>query len=152
MQAQRTQESAGVALLRNRQTRHGLLKAFHMPSTCQLKAHPAQDWDDSHRSYNQGRNDGFADSFSGPVSMGYWDGTDIPFYYGLGETFPLCDRWFCSTLAQTPRRPPTAEGTDDERDKLDLRRRQRAPRQGRNGRGRWSRVWVLDRESGRAAD
>jgi phospholipase C len=78
-----------------------LLKAFHMPSTCQLHAHPAQDWDDSHRSYNHGRNDGFADSFSGPVAMGYWDSTDVPFYYGLAETFPVSDRWFCSTLAQT---------------------------------------------------
>jgi phospholipase C len=72
-----------------------------MPSSCQLHAHPAQDWNDSHLAYNKGRNDGFADSFSGPVSMGYWDGTDIPFYHGLGKTFPVSDRWFCSTLAQT---------------------------------------------------
>ncbi len=33
--------------------------------------------------------------------MGYWDGTDLPFYYGLARTFPLCDRFFCSVLAQT---------------------------------------------------
>jgi len=33
--------------------------------------------------------------------MGYWDETDIPFYYGLARAFPLCDRYFCSTLAQT---------------------------------------------------
>ncbi len=38
---------------------------------------------------------------SGPVSMGYWDGSDIPFYYGLAKQFPVCDRYFCSTLAQT---------------------------------------------------
>ena len=36
-----------------------------------------------------------------PVAMGYWDDTDIPFYYGLGRTFPVCDRFFCSVLAQT---------------------------------------------------
>ena len=33
--------------------------------------------------------------------MGYWTEADIPFYYGLANTFPLCDRWFCSALAQT---------------------------------------------------
>ena len=33
--------------------------------------------------------------------MGYWDETDIPFYYGLAKVFPLCDRYFCSVMAQT---------------------------------------------------
>ena len=77
-----------------------LLKAFHMPSSCQLEDHPGQDWDASHTAYDNGRNDGFVKG-SGPVAMGYWDSTDIPFYYGLGETFPVADRWFCSVLAQT---------------------------------------------------
>jgi phospholipase C len=77
-----------------------LLKAFHMPSSCQLESHPGQNWNASHMSFNNGRNDGFVEA-SGPVAMGYWDGTDLPFYYGLGETFPVCDRFFCSTLAQT---------------------------------------------------
>ena len=77
-----------------------LLRAFHMPSTCQLQSHPGQNWVASHLSYNGGRNDGFVRA-SGPVAMGYWDETDIPFYYGLAKTFPLCDRYFCSTMAQT---------------------------------------------------
>ena len=33
--------------------------------------------------------------------MAYFTETDLPFYYSLGRTFPLCDRWFCSTMAQT---------------------------------------------------
>jgi phospholipase C len=33
--------------------------------------------------------------------MAYWDESDIPFYYGLGNTFPVADRYFCSVLAQT---------------------------------------------------
>jgi phospholipase C len=45
--------------------------------------------------------DGFVRSPSGPVAMAYWDDTDIPFYWGLARQFPLCDRWFCSALAQT---------------------------------------------------
>jgi phospholipase C len=77
-----------------------LVRAFHMPSTCQLQALPGQDWVRSHTSYADGRNDGFVKA-SGPVSMGYWDDSDIPFYYGLAQQFPLCDRYFCSTLAQT---------------------------------------------------
>ena len=76
-----------------------LIHAFHMPSTCQLSGHPGQNWNASHLSL-QHHNRGFVKA-SGPVAMGYWDGTDIPFYYGLGSTFPLADRWFGSCLAQT---------------------------------------------------
>jgi phospholipase C len=76
------------------------VQAFHMPSTCQLNSKPGQNWVASHTSYADGRNDGFVKA-SGPVAMGYWDETDIPFYYGLARAFPLCDRYFCSTLAQT---------------------------------------------------
>jgi phospholipase C len=33
--------------------------------------------------------------------MGYFTPEDIPFYAGLARTYPLCDRWFSSVLAQT---------------------------------------------------
>jgi phospholipase C len=33
--------------------------------------------------------------------MAYFDDQDIPFYYSLGKTFPLCDRYFSSVMAQT---------------------------------------------------
>ena len=75
--------------------------AFHMPTTCQLGGHPGQDWLTSHVSYNNGELDGFVESFSGPVSMGYWDHGDQPFYYSLASVFPLADRYFCSLLGQT---------------------------------------------------
>jgi phospholipase C len=77
-----------------------LIRSFHMPSTCQLHAVPGQDWDRSHTSWDGGRNDGFVKA-STAVAMGYWDETDIPFYYGLTRAFPLSDRWFGSVLAQT---------------------------------------------------
>jgi phospholipase C len=77
-----------------------LVRAFHMPSTCQLHALPGQDWNRSHVSWNGGRNDGFVKA-STAVAMGYWDEQDLPFYYGLARTFPLSDRWFGSVLAQT---------------------------------------------------
>jgi len=75
--------------------------AFQMPTTCQLPRSPAQDWLDSHISYNGGRLDGFVESGSGPVSMGYWEQADQPFYYSLASTFPIADRYFCSVLGQT---------------------------------------------------
>jgi phospholipase C len=77
------------------------VRAFKMPSTCQLQAKPSQAWVTSHDAYNGGRNDGFVKGSSGPVAMGYWDDTELPFYYGLASTFPVCDRYFCSTLGQT---------------------------------------------------
>jgi phospholipase C len=76
------------------------IRAFHMPSTCQLDAEPSQAWDASHASYADGRNDGFVTA-SGPVAMGYWDETDLPFYYSLARNFTLASRWFGSTLCQT---------------------------------------------------
>jgi len=92
--------SNGVPLAANPDGQGNLIHAFHMPSACQLNAHPGQDWNASHISYDDGRNDGFVLA-SGPVAMGYWTGDDIPFYYGLARTFPLASRWFCSTLCQT---------------------------------------------------
>ena len=40
-------------------------------------------------------------SGSGPVSMGYWEQADLPFYYSLASVFPIADRYFCSVLGQT---------------------------------------------------
>ena len=53
--------------------------AFHMPTTCQLTGKPSQAWVDSHTQFDNGRNDGFVESGSGPVAMGYWDSEDQPF-------------------------------------------------------------------------
>ena len=75
--------------------------AFRMPTTCQLSGQPAQDWLDSHIQNDHGKLDGFVESGSGPVSMGYWQQQDQPFYYSLASTFPIADRYFCSVLGQT---------------------------------------------------
>jgi phospholipase C len=75
--------------------------AFHMPTTCQLDGKPDQEWTASHEQYAGGANSGFVTSPSGPVAMGYWDGSDLPFYYSLASLFPVADRWFSSLLGQT---------------------------------------------------
>jgi len=74
--------------------------AFRMPTTCQNNA-PSQDWLNSHIQFDNGRNDGFVESGSGPVSMGYWERADQPFYYSMASVFPIADRYFCSVLGQT---------------------------------------------------
>ncbi|MCU1427197.1 MAG: hypothetical protein JWL83_1197, partial [Actinomycetia bacterium] len=73
---------------------------FHAPSTCQTGRGVSQSWVSTHRQMNGRRMDGFL--FDGNTNaMRYWDGTDLPFYWSLADTFPLCDRWFASAPAQT---------------------------------------------------
>jgi phospholipase C len=88
------------------------LRAFHMPTPCQLVNEPSNSWDASHLSYAEGTCQGFADHGGGPVTMGYYDATDLPFTYGLARTFPINDRYFCSVMAQTfPNRRFLISGT-----------------------------------------
>ena len=58
-----------------------------------------------------------------PNVMGYYDETDLPFYYGLARTFPICDRWFCSVLGQTYPEPPLPAGGHLGRHRVDRHRR-----------------------------
>ena len=79
----------------------GYVRAFHETDTLQA-GHVTQSWDASHLQYGGGRNDGFiGPESSSDWSMAYYTGEEIPFYYSLARTFPLCDRYFCSVLAQT---------------------------------------------------
>jgi phospholipase C len=75
--------------------------AFRMPTTCQLSGKPSQKWRESHIQLAGGKMNGFVRSASGPVSMGYWEKADLPFYYSLASTFPIADRYFSSVLGQT---------------------------------------------------
>ena len=75
--------------------------AFRMPTTCQLSGKPNQSWTNSHIQFAGGKLNGFVKSASGPVSMGYWQRADLPFYYSLTSTYPIADRYFSSVLGQT---------------------------------------------------
>ena len=75
--------------------------AFRMPTTCQLPRKPTQEWAQCHVQFDDGRNDGFVKSQSGPVAMGYWTGEDLPWAYSLAATFPMADRWFAPVFGQT---------------------------------------------------
>jgi phospholipase C len=72
-----------------------------MTGTCDLTNEAKQSWDSTHIGIDGGRMDGFIRGGGGPGCMGYWDGTSLPFYYGLAKAFPICDRWFTSAPCQT---------------------------------------------------
>lgn len=37
----------------------------------------------------------------GTLTMGYYEGADIPFYWDLAQKFTICDNYFCSVLGPT---------------------------------------------------
>lgn len=65
------------------------------------------EWDGSHESWNDGKNDGFAKANAkasdptGARAMGYYDATDLPFYHQLADTFAISDSYFCSVMGPT---------------------------------------------------
>ena len=72
---------------------------FHQASTCDAISGD-HSWNGTHLEWNGGAMDGFA-KVSGHNVMGYYDQTNLPFYHGLAETFPICDRWFSSVQGPT---------------------------------------------------
>lgn len=48
----------------------------------------------------------------GPMCMGHFTRTDLPFYYALADAFTVCDAWFCSVHGPTnPNRMHLFTGT-----------------------------------------
>jgi phospholipase C len=80
-------------------------------------------WDAEHASWNGGAMDSFVSThvsadYEGPeygtLTMGYYDSSDIPFYYELVQNFTICDNYFCSVLGPThPNRLMQMTGTLD---------------------------------------
>ena len=96
-----TLDRKGRPLNTNPDPTGGYVRAFHETDTIQA-GHVTQSWDASHLQYAGGRNNGFiGPESSSDWAMAYYTGEEIPFYYSLARTFPLCDRYFSSVLAQT---------------------------------------------------
>ncbi|HYL70939.1 MAG TPA: alkaline phosphatase family protein [Candidatus Dormibacteraeota bacterium] len=71
----------------------------------------SQSWNASHLAYDGGQLDGFCKG-SSKQALGFWDEQVLPFYYSLASLFPVCDRYFSSTLCQTyPNRVFAMAGT-----------------------------------------
>jgi phospholipase C len=79
---------------------------FHKTTYCEV-ADLDHSWNGTHAEVNGGAMDGFTaanvdpDDPTGSRAMGYYDETDLPFYYALYNTFATGDRYFCSVLSQT---------------------------------------------------
>lgn len=77
------------------------VQQFPLSSTCQsVTGDVSPGWDVSHEAIGDLDNSGFARAI-GEQSMGYYTEDQLPFYWSLARTFPLCDRWFSSCLAPT---------------------------------------------------
>jgi phospholipase C len=68
----------------------------------------AHDWGTQHKSWNSGGMNSFMTAhlasdgaINGPVTMGYFTGADLAFYYALADAFTVCDHYFCSVLGPT---------------------------------------------------
>lgn len=83
-------DARGVAVSRYHETRYCV-------------GDPDHSWEGSHRQWNAGANDGFivTNGTDGARALGYYDETDLPWYYGLARTFAISDRHFASLLGPT---------------------------------------------------
>jgi phospholipase C len=77
-------------------------------------------WRDQTDARNHGNHDRWLDAkpsghkeYAGmPLTLGYYDREDIPFYYAFADAFTVCDQNFCSSLtATTPNRLHLWTGT-----------------------------------------
>ncbi len=68
-------------------------------------------WQDIHKEWDLGAMDGFYTT-DGSAALGYYDGSDLPYYYALADAFTLCGSYFCSVLGPTvPNRLALVSGT-----------------------------------------
>ena len=102
------------------------LSPFHLDTTTGI-AECTNDldhsWQSEHASWNGGAMDSFVSTHVnlpkegqewGTLTMGYYDNTDIPYYYALAQAFTICDMYFCSVLGPThPNRLMQMTGTLD---------------------------------------
>lgn len=72
---------------------------------------PNHAWQDIHNEWHNGAMNGFYTT-DGSDAMGYYDGSDLSYYYGLAGAFTLCGNYFCSQLGpSTPNRLAQISGT-----------------------------------------
>jgi phospholipase C len=90
------------------------VKIFHDDSYCFVDTN--HEWSGSHQEYDGGKMDGFwaandqhhdlpahgtLDMLSGKRAMGYYDQTDLPFYYWLANEYAIADHYHASLLGPT---------------------------------------------------
>ena len=100
------------------------LLPFHLDSTAGMECTDdlTHAWEPMHLCWNEGKMDSWvkvhtSSDYEGPfgaMTMGYYDRTDLPFYYAVADAFTLCDAYHCSILGPThPNRLMANSGTID---------------------------------------
>jgi phospholipase C len=76
----------------------GRIKPYQF--TTHITSNIDHSWQNIHREWDNGAMDGFytADGLS---ALGYYTGSDIPYYYALADNFTLCGNYFCYQLGPT---------------------------------------------------
>ena len=102
----------------------GVLQPFHvdihaMGGDCTPDI--THDWGPQHRAWNNGAMDRFVAEHVaangpqvGPLTMAYYQRSDLAYYYALADAFTICDRYHCSVIGPTdPNRLYSMTGTMD---------------------------------------
>ncbi len=104
---------------------HRKLLPFHLDTETHMAECTfdlSHSWQAEHSSWNGGKMDGFVSTHTSPhyegslgtLTMGYYEETDIPFYWDLAQKFTICDNYFCSVLGPThPNRMMQMSGSID---------------------------------------
>jgi phospholipase C len=91
----------------------GYLQPFHLASNPPAENGQdtndiSHDWGTQHASWASGAMTGFIDAHlaadgdeNGPVTMGYYNRSDLAFYYALADAFTVCDGYHSSVLGPT---------------------------------------------------
>jgi phospholipase C len=93
------------------------VRPFHQSANCEV-SDLNHGWTGTHREIDGGRMDGFLTQNrvpgdpGGRRAMGYYDASDLPYYYRLASTFGIGDRYFASVPGPTfPNRFYSLAGT-----------------------------------------
>src|SRR5579863_297856 len=76
----------------------GKVTPYHFPFSFSFDVN--HEWADIHNEWNKGAMNGVYTT-DGNDAMGYYDGSDLQYYYSLADSFTLCGNYFCYQLGPT---------------------------------------------------
>ncbi|MGC4053482.1 MAG: alkaline phosphatase family protein [Paludibaculum sp.] len=59
----------------------------------------------NHDKWLQSKESGRKECAGMPLTLGFYDRDDVPFYYAIADAFTVCDQHFCSSLDRHDAQP-----------------------------------------------